>query len=546
MNRFLSIILTLILVLSMPVVSVQASVGIGVSIDNPAHSSTIQNTPFDVELSQSGDISEIILELDGKVIEGTRLTESMLTLGEHTLTAYAIGNDGSVESDQSVFNVIKTLSPSTIDNDFQSINSSAEYLNKESVDLGGGVSLTPKISAHTSVVKAIVGSDGTNDIAINATSGKSVSKNKPFIKFAPQPSGSVIESLLKLSFDININAGSKVYFSFSGPDKTTAYLDGSKGYLGSFCPSGTWCHVELTIDIVKDISNMTVSYYNGSVKEVKTAYINKALTAADKTVPVDLGYVNDIRINYEGSANCGLSLDNVKLTEEPTEFTGIKKVAYIYDSVEKEIITPDSKSLDSIKLYMNEPVVTKDISGKVMLNDNNGDLVSFSSAEVSSDGEAIIITPSQKLNANAEYTVKVNLSANYAGDVLATDNSVVNFKTAPASFDVAGLNLTVDGKRIFTLAQINGKKVSADISFSNNEPSPKNIVTVLAVRKNNDKELVSLDIEDTTVAAGDTNCHVMLETDIISGDYTDLTIQIMFLSTLPNGKPVFATREFKY
>lgn len=542
MNKTISVFISLILILCMPCSVVTAQSDVSVTIENPSDGSVVENTAFEVELSTSGNISDTVLEFDGTRISGYTLSEDMLTLGKHTLIAYVIGNDGSVESATSTFTVIKTIDAVRIDNSFEDVNSAADYLNKESVDLGNGVTLMPKLSAHGSSVAAVVGSDG--GVAINVSSANSVSKNKPFFKFTPQPAGSLIGNSLNLSFYVNVNPGTKVYFSFSDTDKVTAYLDGSKGYLSSYCPAGTWCKVDVSLNILKDTSDMKVSYYDGSEIKSNVVYTDKPITAADKNTLTDIGCINDIRINYEGSAKCGLSIDNILLSEEPSHFTGIRKVGYIYDFVETSDSYPDSEKLDSIKVYMNEAVIAEDLSDKFSLTDANDNVVEVSSVSASDDGMEVTVVPAQALVANTEYILSANLSANYLGTCLDTDKSIAVFKTSADSYAMTDVELKVNSTKLLTAAQLSGKKLTANVHFSNSESGNEKLSIVLAVRSG--KKLIGLKLVNAIIPGKASDFLVSLETDILPDDIADVRVQIMFLDNMSARMPVFTTHEVIY
>lgn len=585
MNRFLSIILTLILVLSMPVVSVQASAGISVSIVSPAHGSTIQNTAFDVELSQSGDISEIILELDSKVIEGTRLTESMLTLGEHTLTAYAIGNDGSVESDTSAFTVVKNLDPEIIHN--QDFNDSSKFPSDFSLTAGGvafgdgndnsstlAKNLTKNIQATrqssknwAATVTQVDGPEGSSDGAYNMTSAVgNTGSSRPAlnISFANH----FVSSKTEFEFDIKLNPDTRVKLAFTGINKDTAsnrtaYISGDSNiYLFSRTTStGTiagqssckykvnkWYHVKMILN-TSSLGTYLDLIVTGEDESGQIAVQNVLTNCAimETTLTALACPIKQMTLDYGGGSGMGFSFDNVKLTEYGA-YSKIDKLAFLYDDVETSDAYPDTAKLTGLKLYMNDVLTADSVSDKLFITNENGDLVATESVTANYTDNTItaLFNENFAFSSNTEYFIKLRLSASCRYSCTDNDNYAASFKTAAESYDVTGVELSANGTKLFTAAQLKGKKLKAEVHFSNSENEPKYVTAVLAVRKNNAKELIGLYIDDVLVASKESDYVVPLETGVISGEYTDLTIQIMFLSTLPNGKPVFATREFKY
>ncbi len=586
MNRFISIILTFILVLSMPVVSVQAQSSISVSITNPAHGSSVQNTAFDVELFSSGDISEIILELDGKVIEGTRLTESMLTLGEHTLTAYAIGNDGSVESDTSTFTVEKKLDPVVIFD--QNFNDSSKFpsdfsLTAAGVAFGDGSdnsstltkNLTKNIQATrqsskdwVATVASVDGPQGSSDGAYNMTSTTgNTGSSRPALNISFV--NHFVSSKTEFEFDIKLNSDTRVKLAFTGVNKDTdsnrtAYISGNSDiYLFSRTTSnGTiagqssckykvnkWYHVKMVLN-TSSLGTYLDLIVTGEDESGQIAVQNVLTNCAvmETTLTALACPIKQITLDYGGGNGMGFSFDNVKLTEYPT-YSKIDKLAFLYDDVETSDAYPDSSRLTGIKLYTNDVLTANSVSDKLFITDANGNPIAAKSVTANYTDNTItaLFNDNFKLNSNTEYYVNLRLSSTcrHSG-ITDADNYAVSFKTAAESYDVTGIDLSANGTKLFTATQLNGKKLKAMLHFSNSEISPQYVVAVLAVRKNNGKELVGLDINDATVESLNPDYQLELETDTISGEYTDLTIQIMFLSSIPNGKPVFATREFKY
>lgn len=551
MNKILSLFLSLIFVLSMPVISVYASDSVSVVIDNPADGSVIQNTELEVELTTTGTVTQTVLELDGTNISDFVLTASMLTIGEHTLVAYAIAEDGSVESDVSKFTVIKSISTSKLDCDFSNIDTSEKNLTGSTVQLGTGVTSIPQVAKNwKGIVSIIDGPGGEGDTAVNLTSSTSFSSSRPFYRFMSQ--GAAISTTAVIDFDINVNPGTNVLLSYVVPETVasnkTGYLKSNSDYL--FDKSGKilgtsetytankWYNVRLVIYLANDEADLYVSHYDEEIGEnVSVQILDRA------SINPTGGTLSDIRINYHGNANCGFGIDNVSITEEAV-FTGISNVGYMYDTEETSDIYPDSSKLTAIKAYMNESVSAADFAGKVELISADGTPVSLSSVSYLPDDNALIITPSAKLDVNKSYKISTHLSVNYSGELAETDKASFVFKTAADSYALSSVDLKVGTTKLITSAQLKSKKLTADAHFSNSDTGEQNISLVLAVRSKG--KLVGLRIVNATVPAQTSDYVVPLQTDTIPDDIEEVKIQVMLLESMTNRKPVFSTYEVNY
>lgn len=546
MNRILSIIISIIFVLSMPAVSVYAADSVSVVIDNPADGSVVENTKFDVTLSTEGNVVETILEFDGTRIPGTTLTEDMLTIGEHTLTAYVVSDGGSVVSDTSSFSVIKSIHSSKLDCDFSDIDTSSANLTASTVKLGTGITCIPQITKSSkATVNIIEGPDGEGDTAVNLTSASSFSSSRPFYRYLIQNGN--ISTKAVINFDIKVNSATNVLLSYMDTAGTTAYLTSNTGYL--FDKSGKilgtdesytankWYNVDLTIDVTTDTADLYISHYD---EEQETDVTVQILDNAPVNPVVNL---TDIRINYHGNANCGFGIDNVSISEEAV-FTGIKEISYIYDGEEFNASRPDSMGLSAIKLYMNEDITAKTYEGSVELVNAEGAVVPLSSISYTADDNSLLLTLSDPIGANTTYSVYAHLSLWYSGELLTTDIAAVSFTTAADSYSPLGVDLTVEGTKLIAASQLKGKKLAAGVHFSNYGIDEMNISLVLAVRSGN--RLVGLDIVDAVIPAEISDHVINLETDIIPSDTEDITIQLMMIESMTNRVTVFPTYEVKF
>lgn len=208
MNRPFSLFLVFILLLiSTPLPSALASDLISVSISSPADTSVLESGSHNVELSTSGAVADTLLELDGKILTSEALTlpKSMLTIGKHTLTAYAIGHDGTTAKSQTSFSVIKTVSENLTLTGINKIG--FMYGNMESSDALADASALTAIKIYIS--ETISATTLNSPVTIITQSGKAIkpisiahhSSDNAIIATLPSPleSGKAYEVRVALS-----------------------------------------------------------------------------------------------------------------------------------------------------------------------------------------------------------------------------------------------------------------------------------------------------------------------------------------------------------
>lgn len=576
MNRIISLFVTISLILCMPCFSVQASDSVSVTIENPLDGSTVENTAFEVELSTTGAVSETVLEFDGDRMTDNALTESMLTLGEHTLTAYVIGDDGSVESATSTFSVVKSIDAVRINND---LNDASKFPSDHDLEINGVVFGNGKDNSSTvsknlktnvqvvrqtsknwkSTVTKVAGPDGENDEAYNLTSSVgNTGSSRPAlnINFADEN----ISTTATVEIDFKLNSDTRIKMSLVAVDPSdstktvTAYLfDNSDIYLFSRTTStgtiagqsdfkyevGKWYHVKFVFDIKSTGTevDLIVSHKNDDGETVTMTVLTDSVISAIKAP------INRLAFDYGGGGGMGYSFDNVYVAETPV-YTGIEKLGFVYDTIDSSDVYPDAAFLTAIKAYMNERVIAADLSDKFELTDSNGTPVELSIVSASDDGMEVTVVPTQTLAANTEYKLTAKLSASYLGECLDTDRAVVTFKTAADSYAMTGADLKVGSTNLLTAAQLKGKKLTSNVHFSNSETDGQDISVILAIRSG--KKLVGLKIVNATVPGGSSDYIVPLETGIIPDDITNAKIQIMLLDNMKSRKSVFATYEVNY
>ncbi|MBE7050951.1 MAG: hypothetical protein E7395_00070 [Ruminococcaceae bacterium] len=567
MKKIISLLLTLSLIICVPA-SVYAEDTVSVSILTPANGITIENTECTVELDTNGNIDETVIELDGTRIDGNVLTESMLTIGEHTLAVYVIGADGSVASDTSIFNVQKSIVNAKFTQNFNDM-ANGYVADASTIILYGDYNFKTadyritfatrwkaKPDAYYGRVSAASGPDGDTDYAANITSEVGSTKGATSLPSINVQLGSSVGVKTSGSFEFDLKINPSTYIIFNAIGVSSAFLKNDNTLrlfdnysvtsggviLGdsekTYDPS-KWQHVKITLE---PTSTCTKFKLEMSEKDAQGNWV--VHTTVTDTTTASIGErVDGFRIYYGGGAGMGLSLDNVKVSEAPT-YTGINKITYMYDTEESTDKYPDVTKLTALKLYMNEKLTASDLTGMVEITDSNNVVIPASALEVDAANNAIIASVSQKLDVNAAYKVLVDLSANYPGTVLETDKSHITFKTAADSYDVTGIDYSVGSTRLITAAQLKGKKLSATVHFSNSEIDVQRVTVVLAVRSG--KKLVGLDIVSAAIPETTANCDVPLETDIIPNDITKAQIQVMLLDNMSTRQPVFATYEVNY
>lgn len=569
MKKLLSVFLTALVVCA-SLCTVYATDTISVIIVNPANGSEIENQNCNVELAIDGQISETVLEFDGEIIDGFTLNESMLTIGEHTLTAYAVSENGNVVSDSSTFTVIKSINALRLNNDFNDTSAfpSDFDLTANGVSFGNGIN-SSTTSGNIQVVRQsgknwkstvtkVEGPGGEGDSAYNMSSDiGNTGSSRPQISFSFSDK---ISTVATMEFDVNLNANTRIKLCVQAIDSANpastvnAYLfddsnkyifDRTGGTTGTILGMseftyevGKWYHVKMTFDIKKTGAevDMNVSTKNDLGETITQTVLEDSVISNIKAP------ITRFTLDYGGGDGMGFSFDNVSVAETPV-FTGINKIAYMYENSESEDLYPDASLLTAVKIYMNETIVADSLIDLIELEDESGVVVPLASISANDADNTLLLVPVQPLMTNTGYNVKISFGIVYLGEILKSDKAVVAFVTANDSYTYTAVDLKVGDTKFITSNQLRGNELSADIHFANAEANVQRITVVFTVRSG--YELVAIDIANVAVPEITSDYVATLKTDVIPADVQDVTVQVMFLDNMTVRKPVFSTYEVK-
>ncbi len=544
MKKFISIILTLTILLSMSAFTAIASPDV-LTITNPADGSTIENVKTEIELSNSAADSDFVYEFDGNPLNDAVLTKDMLTIGEHTLTVYEMAQNGDVYQAESTFNVIKQLHDAT--------TADFNYLSRTMDCTAAAVKLYPdpsKTATSTYTVQAnrastktwaatVTMPDGKNktdsvdDIAVNMTSSSKFSSGAPFFicEFPKIDSVAVFEHDIKIN-----NTGTVLHYEMKyGSNKTwyaggvatvryikNGYFFGNSNYP---CTPGTWYRLKTVCNFMTGIINVYATNLDTNVT---------TNVFSDQPIPAGVTDLYQVRITYfNDTTDGGITVDNITVDKAPS-FTGIKYIEYIYDAEANSDANPDASRLTGVRVYMNEPIKT---AVPVSISDPSGNSINITDTSVDTASNAIVaaLPSAQKLVPNTEYKVSVSLAANLSS---LTDLATKSFKTAADSYAANEPLFTVGGVTLLTKKQLCGHALTANVTIDNAD-TPKPAAFVLAVRDGN--KLVGLDIVipgGGVPVGGDT---YTLQTGTLPAEMSDVTIQVMYLNDINNISTAFAT-----
>lgn len=557
MNKIISIILTIAILLSMPAFSVNAA-SASLLITTPANGSTIENADTDIVVTGADTASDLIYEFDGKSLEGVKLTKDMLTIGEHTLTVYSIDGSGAVSSDTSVFKVQKSIYNPKLNKNFNDM-ASGYVADASTIILYGDYNFKTadyritfatrwkaKPDAYYGRVSAAVGPQSASDGAANITSAVGSTKGAtslPSINVQLAPA-SAISTVGSFEFDLKMNPSTYIIFNAIGEssvflknDNTLRLFDNysveSPGKIlassvNTYDPS-KWQHVKFDIEPTAACTKFKLEV---SEKDAQGNWVVHT-TITDSTTNSIGERIDGFRMYYGGGNGMGITIDNVKASEAPT-YTGIKKLEYMYDAQVTSDANPDSSRLTGLKVYMNETVKS---AVPVTLTDKSGVSFDVTNTTVDTASNAIVATLSaeQSLAANTEYNVSVSLAAHYSG---LTDFATKAFKTSADAYAANEPEFTIDGVKLLTVKQLSGKPLTAKVKIDNvGEAKP--MALVLAVRNQN--KLVGLDIVIPSGGIPDGGATYTLQTGELPADLTQPTVQLMFLNDINNISTAFPT-----
>jgi|GEM_PF-6890209 len=552
MNKIISIILTLAMLLSMSSFTVDAS-SEPLTITSPAHNSTITNVDTTIEVSNSSAYSEFVYEFDGITLADAKMTKDMLTIGEHTLKVYAFGADDSVASATSTFNVIKQLNDTTtvnFNNLDNQVNNTDATVNLYPYPFVSSATKKVQIVRKNAAISLVDGREKTSsnaDVAIevkNSGAATASSKAASFnVTFPAIASTAVFEHDIKISntnsyiwYEMNCSqtyGATAKYFYVGGTAAASHHISDGGNFFGNSnypCTAEKWYHLKtiidfmsetVTVDVTDYETNLTTTVFKGAIMD----------TANKKNVVKD---ITSVKIQCRSSKASAITIDNIKLSEAPT-FTGIKNFEYIYDTEASSDSNPDSSRLTGLKIYMNEPVVA---AVPVTITDKSGYSIDISDTVIDKTTKTITATlpAGQLLSANTEYKVSVPLSVNLAG---LSEKATKNFKTKADSYAADEPQFMIGEAPLLRKSMLCGNKLKVRLSIANAD-TPKPAAFVLAVRDGN--KLVGLDIyipSDGVVPA--TGADYTLETNPLPVSLTDVTTQVMYLNDINNISTAFAT-----
>ena len=548
MKRIFSFLIAAVMILAISLPTTALADEPSVSVLFPAGGEVIGNEQCEVSVETSS-ADEIVYEFDGEIIDSPILTPEMLTIGKHELCVYAISGSGEVSSAKSEFGVQKNINNVRISTDLsgaESVDLTVDNPYVYSADSGNNTAIRMMRQAsksHGAVLSIVDGPGGEGDVAVKTVSPDKFSSSRPYFNIAY--ANKKIGTTAVIEHDIMmLDTTTTLQYELKGSDNVSWYpvdvktypMSGGKFFTSSYTyEPNVWYRVKTVLNFDKRIVNMYVT-------ECGTDDVWHVLEdGAMMDTGIDLA---SVRTTYFCSvAGGGYAIDNISVREE-VNYTGIDEVKFFYGDETSEDAYPDSKSLTSLGIKLNEKITASDVSSMVDIVGKDGNAAELSSVAVDTDSNSIVVNLASPLDANSEYFVRIGLGAVYSAAALDTDVMEVSFKTAADSYDVNSVDFGVDGTRLITKNQLSGKNLKCKIMLSNSGAEDENLTAVLAVR--NGDRLAGISALCITVPSGSTEYAAELETAVLPENLEDVTIQVMYVDSLTTRKPVFSTYEIKY
>lgn len=532
MKRFLSLILMVALVFTMPV-SVSYASG-DIEIVSPGASCTTDISKIEVSCS---DASKIIFELDGKKIGETQgetvlpLSPGTITAGNHILKVSAVFPDNTAAQKEINFNATELIT----------IKSSKENFNTftKGGDKSVGMSLANQGISASEPDIGRSGSDGDLSYKMYMTTDAERTSNLPCVDYTRFTNYGK-KGVLTFDFDIKVNESEKAVVQLADMPlfgNSLRLIDSGKILNSGVKIDNNWQNFKIVVDYSKSTVGTLTFYHNGSV------------IYNGETQPHQYsGYCKELDFSLRQvgkrteATRAAVWLDNFDFKQELSY--GMDKLMYSDGSVWSDCslgsIPADTKAL---KLMLTSNMDSSTINQNTISLYENGSKVKLTSIVYNDSDKSVTVVPEKAFGKGSNITLSLSNAVKLSGGYTTSGKLEARTVTEDSDLTPASVSFKKNSSLLISGAQLEtGDTVSADVTLNNGTDSAKPMTVLLYVRQN--YKLRGIGAVETTVAPG-TQLPVNVNIPSLSQIDADgdISVKIVICDNLKNGVAYMSSIE---
>ncbi len=533
MKRFLSLILMVALVFTMPM-SVSYASG-DIEIVSPGASCTTDIS--EIEVSCSG-ASKIIFELDGKKIGETSgetvlpLSQGTITAGNHILKVSAVFPDKTAAQKEISFNAMELVTIKSAQQNFDSFTKDKDtnVHMKPGTQDGKGASM-PDIGRS--------GSDGDKSYKLYMTIDSTLTSGSPYVEYTNFKSYGK-KGVLTFDFDIKVNNPEDASVNLSDMPLfgyETAIINQGKILTSDVAVKDGWQHMKIIVDYSENTTGKVTFYHDTDILYEGVAQPKQysgASSYVQFTIKQHKSQTEQTRV--------AVWLDNFDFKQEL--YYGLDKFMYSDGSVWSDCglgaVPAETKAL---KLMLTSNMDASTINANNVSLYENGSKVNLTDVIYNDSDKSITLIPQKAFGKGSDITVALSNAVKLSGGYAVKGKLEARTTTEPGDLTPVSVSFEKNDSLLISGAQLeSGDSLSADVVLNNGTDEPKPMTALVYVRQN--RKLRGIGAVETTVAP-----HSQLPVNVNIPSLSqidqsgDISVKLVICDTLKNGVAYMSSIE---